>query len=1228
GPPDDLRMTVWGDAEAGPLFVRGAFPGDGPLIVEAESTELRLDDLVRGAPPIELSGEVTMQIDPSDPTPRVTITTAPTVYEVLALPALTVTGRLHDDYFEIEELSAPYAGGDLQVEGTVDFEGRTEIRVRGSIPQIAADPNIRSLVPGARGALSGDVELAMGPVGNSNVDLRGTVTFRNFRYGPVTARFLRATGSIRGNLSRPVVNGHIDAEELAVGGYMLGQSSVDVSGGPGSYIGGGDFVTAGRRLEVDVTADSVAGGMDLALPRIAYDIDGVRWNGSARDIGVYRSGLSVGSLQLAGSGGRVQGALQYRYAGEEDIRLEMQDFDLRVLRSLFGEDAPDVGGLFTGALALSGDVERPNIQVEGSIVGGRYRELEGVDGFFTGGYQEGNLVADAQVTLGEHGSLIFTGDGLVDPSIPDPLVALENGLYDVQAQLTEVDVVVLEELAFVDELPFDGALTGEIAFEGPIFAPTLEAALSMRSLQIPEWPELRVDGTLSYENGVTVARVVTLDDRGELFEAEGNLVIDLYQLIENPDIGLATLETLPWRMSTRIPYRRVRDMPQPIYELIPEPLHPLGVSVSGTLAGGALTTRGDIYINADWEGDALDDAFCGQRLNPRVEARINLDGIDASAEVRAFSGQSRILGLQATAEVPLEDWISQRKRVQVPEIALLARVDEAEAQRLPFVCDLMTGPLSAELEMSAFGSAPAARLAVRSPGVVIGTAQPMEANLMVDVDAETATLDGTLAWWSGEAADLYGTLPVTWDESNTLVRIADDRPVEFVAGLSNAPIGKFLAWLPQVNEAYGYADGRVEARGTIEDLDLRGGISLREGYLELEGLGQHLTDITGELELNGNWVGVRRFEAYDGEGSTRVDGRVEFAGYRPAGVQLAIQGESFPVRNEGSVLARLTGVASLNGQIEPEATELDITVQRLEVQLPAQASRSTQSLQLHPDIRIVGQEEEETEIAESYPFRFHIDSQEPFWVRRSDFAAQVSTDLTALYQSPYLRVTGYVNIQRGYYEVFGKRFAIERGTMNFDGGNELDPVLNVVVTHSVEAPANATVTVTVTGRLSSPDIEFASDHANCIDRAQIVSMLLSGRCGNGRVSGTDAAAFDEQTVDFLGGLLAGVGTIFLRDQFGDFLPDIVFEQTAYGGRVRLGFNANAVIPEFLRPIVRGAYVQGLLTTASNDDGGDSSTELLPGAQIELQFPYNLVGTGRVNYNGSNVGWGVDFTWEP
>ncbi|MEM9192486.1 MAG: hypothetical protein AAGF12_25150, partial [Myxococcota bacterium] len=96
GPPDDLRMTVWGDAEAGPLFVRGAFPADGPLIVEAESTELRLDDLVRGAPPIELSGEVTMQIDPSDPTPRVTITTAPTVYEVLALPALTVTGRLHD----------------------------------------------------------------------------------------------------------------------------------------------------------------------------------------------------------------------------------------------------------------------------------------------------------------------------------------------------------------------------------------------------------------------------------------------------------------------------------------------------------------------------------------------------------------------------------------------------------------------------------------------------------------------------------------------------------------------------------------------------------------------------------------------------------------------------------------------------------------------------------------------------------------------------------------------------------------------------------------------------------------------------------------------------------------------------------------------------------------------------------------------------------------------------
>jgi translocation and assembly module TamB len=226
-------------------------------------------------------------------------------------------------------------------------------------------------------------------------------------------------------------------------------------------------------------------------------------------------------------------------------------------------------------------------------------------------------------------------------------------------------------------------------------------------------------------------------------------------------------------------------------------------------------------------------------------------------------------------------------------------------------------------------------------------------------------------------------------------------------------------------------------------------------------------------------------------------------------------------------------------------------------------------------------------------------------------------------------VRGNIELRRGFFEVFGKRFVLDRGSMSFDGGDEIDPQVIMVATHEMRLPANTLVTVTVTGTLTAPDVEFRSNHPECDDRSEIITMLISGRCDLGQTGSADDQSGAEQAANVLAGIAAGVLTLSLRRELGDVLPVIVVETGDAGrtGRVRAGFDASSAIPEFLRGVVRGAYFEGMLGgTAENEENQGGVN---PGFLLELQFPYDLVLTGEVEtVTGGNPAGRLDLTWEP
>jgi hypothetical protein len=65
----------------------------------------------------------------------------------------------------------------------------------------------------------------------------------------------------------------------------------------------------------------------------------------------------------------------------------------------------------------------------------------------------------------------------------------------------------------------------------------------------------------------------------------------------------------------------------------------------------------------------------------------------------------------------------------------------------------------------------------------------------------------------------------------------------------------------------------------------------------------------------------------------------------------------------------------------------------------------------------------------------------------------------------------------------------------------------------------------------------------------------------------------------------------------------------------------------MRPLVQRVYVQGAVSASDNSvSGGTSQNTTTPDFLIELYFPNNIVGAGKVA--PVTRSWGLDVTWEP
>ena len=1278
GHPASLALTSSLDVEAGHLDITGVLPDDGRYSFEATTRGLELARLVPAAPELRFSGRAHLELDPDETTAeraRFDLEADPLAVEGYEVPAFSARGVIEAERIIIEELNSPHLSGSIAGRGVVGFDGSMDIHVDVDVTDAGLDPNIARLAPGVHGPTRGGLDIVT-TAGSEWIDVRWDLVFAPFRYGPVRAARLATRGRAYGFRDALRVEAQATGDGTTVRGLHFGHVAATLRGGPSEYgitletRGGRDIPEARSILRLrrtgggfDIETSDYAANLGFGLlSDRAHPLDGT----SPQDvppavIRVRGNRFELENIELRDHASRisVRGTVDTARDGT-DLHAELEGFDVALVRPFLPERFARAAGTAHATLDLAGSLSDPDVALSGGIAEATIDGQRTLALTFRFDYSTGRLYAHIDGDIGDTGRLRVDGPIEVAWSaLTDPDRVLDEARFDgLEIDMDRINV------AFVT--PFLGESARALGATGKVTV-ALRLLGGMHDLEVP-WAVLildrfalpnttpvraKLEGALA-ANVLTLRQVWVADAAGELALGSAVMTLPLDAPPEAAADWLPAIAEEPWQVRLDIAERRLDGWPRPLSKYLPR----------GVLFGGFIELVGDengvtahLESALRWD-EAATRAACAADLRPVLEIDADTANGITTGRITALIDDVVVGTGTTTSRTPISDWLSAGVRPTTPSTLVDLRLDGLSLERVPWTCDTLSGDVRGDVRGTLFDPSPAlvsafdvtglrvrsapdappsgayhAAVRVTSEGtglnavetcIVLGHEDGARTPLSACPSARS--LRSAPAGAIAEDGELIavGEIPVRFSEGASLPAVAWTEDMFAMLDAQAAELEPLLVWIPGVAQANAIADGTVRAEGAWETLTLEGGLAVHDGEARVISMGQYLHDVGGPLRFVGNRIVLpedRPWEAWDGERLLRFSGEIGMRGLLPIWVDLDAMPTAFPFRREGAVLAELSGDAHLYASIGEEGVEGRVTTGDLTIQLPQASVGAVQDLALSQDILVIGEDAPDLARITHLRFPYHIvvDASRPFTVRRNDFEVEVTAQLDVTYSDPDLFIGGVAEIRRGTFEILGKRFAVTRGSLSFDGGPILDPAVDLVATYALPGRSGSTISVIASGSLLDIGVDFQSTESS--DTGEILALLVSGRASRA-TDPTAAQQAGEQAANFISGLLAGVLTLGLREQFGSVVPNISLETGGRGNvSARVGFDADWIIPDFLREVVLGAYFEGTFgSDGRNSLGGGVGL----GVTLELQFPFNFVGSGSYLTPANG---GLDLVWD-
>lgn len=328
-------------------------------------------------------------------------------------------------------------------------------------------------------------------------------------------------------------------------------------------------------------------------------------------------------------------------------------------------------------------------------------------------------------------------------------------------------------------------------------------------------------------------------------------------------------------------------------------------------------------------------------------------------------------------------------------------------------------------------------------------------------------------------------------------------------------------FIPYENVDYkGFIDSELKAEGTLDNFNVNGPLAMKEGILKIPDLGVNYERMHMNLDFQHDTIYIRDFTADAGAGSLQVSGTSsqQFQnGYQPKNLSLKIIGKQFKIVDSDRMQATINTNIALKKENENAVFSGNMEVIRSEANADAFMEEYNKSKESADPPMLIKAIEENSSLKsgvqkldsakvkpdanlllyKNLKGSFTINVPGNMWVRGKDIGIEVKGDLQATKEGPHLVLFGTLEVKRGFYRIYGKRFDFKSGKITLTGEDEINPVLDFEVAYVFRDidQKSRSLNLKISGRLKEPILVFDID-GKTLEEQDAISYLVFGSSVN------------------------------------------------------------------------------------------------------------------------------------
>ncbi len=346
-----------------------------------------------------------------------------------------------------------------------------------------------------------------------------------------------------------------------------------------------------------------------------------------------------------------------------------------------------------------------------------------------------------------------------------------------------------------------------------------------------------------------------------------------------------------------------------------------------------------------------------------------------------------------------------------------------------------------------------------------------------------------------------------------------DLPKEFEGSLvfNSLNVAKTVKTFMPNDSIRGVLNGKIQASGSLFTPLFYGNLSLADGKYINKNLGVEYNNIETSLSFDGNKMNFDTLLVRQKNGFISVGGEIEFDSTIIKGnvtnTSLQIDAKQFFLvkhRNYEVLIDANTFIKSINQQPEFGGK---IKVLHSDFYLPALMSDTKTDIENDIPLLVEAMQssvdstakktiisatpgknkKQKKGFSDQLKGKLNLEIPRNTWIRSNDIRIELSGELEIVKTDSYFEFFGNIDVLRGYYILYGKKLNVTESQIIFQGGEKLDPSLQIQAEYIYRGTDNQKryLNLTISGTMSEPEIAFTLDGTE-ITETDGVSVLIFG----------------------------------------------------------------------------------------------------------------------------------------